>query len=85
MDQNLKRSMFLLITIFVCGCGKQHPITESSLERKGRLGPWRIYKVTLRRNGSAIYVGTMFLPSRKSNPALATDLEPVYVRLLPRF
>ena len=27
----------------------------------------------------------MFRPSLKSNPALATDLEPVYVRLSPRF
>ena len=27
----------------------------------------------------------MFRRSRKSNPALATDLEPVYVRLRPRF
>jgi hypothetical protein len=27
----------------------------------------------------------VFRPSRKSNPALATDLEPVYVRTPPRF
>jgi hypothetical protein len=27
----------------------------------------------------------VFRPSLKSNPALATDLEPVYVRLSPRF
>ena len=29
--------------------------------------------------------GAVFRPSRKSNPALATDLEPVYVRTPPRF
>jgi len=46
----------LLTTLFVCGCSKNYPITEISLERKGCFGPCRVYKVTLRGDGSATYI-----------------------------
>jgi hypothetical protein len=43
--------------IFLCGCARHQKVTEISLERKGCLGPCRVCKVTLRGDGSAIYVG----------------------------
>ena len=47
----------LLVMIFLCGCAREQKVAEISLERKGCLGPCRVYKVTLRGDGSAIYVG----------------------------
>ena len=47
----------LLVMIFLCGCARHQKVTEISLERKGCLGPCRVCKVTLRGDGSAIYVG----------------------------
>lgn len=47
----------ILLTMFFAGCAKDRKVTEISLERKGCLGPCPVYKVTLRADGSAIYVG----------------------------
>jgi hypothetical protein len=47
----------LLMMIYLCGCARLQKVTEISLERKGCLGPCRIYKVMLRGDGSAMYVG----------------------------
>jgi hypothetical protein len=47
----------LLLMMALSGCGKDSQITEISLERRGCFGPCRVYKVTLRKDGSATYVG----------------------------
>ena len=47
----------LALLLLLCGCARDHQITEITLERKGCLGPCRIYKVTLRQDGSATFVG----------------------------
>jgi hypothetical protein len=49
--------------------GGEDQRTPAQAVRKGRAGP--------------LWAVAVFRPSRKSNPALATDLEPVYVRLPP--
>jgi hypothetical protein len=48
----------ILAALFLHGCSSDQAITEIRLERKGCLGPCRLYSVTLRRDGSATYVGT---------------------------
>jgi hypothetical protein len=47
----------LTLLLLLCGCARDRQITEITLERRGCLGPCRIYKVTLRRDGSAVFVG----------------------------
>src|ERR1051326_874740 len=48
----------ILAAFLLYGCANDQAITEIRLERKGCLGPCRLYSVTLRRDGSATYVGT---------------------------
>ena len=56
-DMSLMAPLVVLLTILAGGCSRNHEITEITLERKGCLGPCRIYKVTLRKDGSAVYAG----------------------------
>jgi hypothetical protein len=53
----------LAITVLLglCSCARDHQITEITVERKGCFGGCPVYSITLRRDGSATYIGKRFV------------------------